>query len=274
MTPQNGISNFKADYKAANVKMETAQAMNVTNSKGVAPMLGLDLHGWEQVMLLSLIAAGIAAVIVAFSTSMVVKLQRLEVKATEEVFSKYKEDAGKEIAAADVKAAEANRKAAEANERAANAELKTEQLKKELGPRQLKRDMAMAALLGQPKLPVEIMYLRDDPECFRLAQEIENVLREAKWEIISRSPIPSTNFDGPNSMGVSGQPSGVTVAAHEITQAEADADLNRMMHKEWAKTPWTVLVHALGAGLGKISSWAGGPDAPPPDRLRVVVSSR
>jgi hypothetical protein len=194
---------------------------------------------------LSLIAAGIAAVIVAFSTYMVVKLQRLEVKATEAIFAKYKEDAGKEIAAAGVKAAEAN-------ERAANAELKTEQLKKELGPRQLKREAAIAALLGQPKLPVEILYSRDDAECFQLAQEIENVLREAKWTVISRSPIPLTNFNGPNSMGVSGQPSGVTVAAHGITQAEADADLNRMMHKEWVKTPFTVLVRALEDGLGKL----------------------
>lgn len=150
----------------------------------------------------------------------------------------------------------------------------TEALKKELGPRQLKRDAAIAALLGQPKLPVEILYLRDDPECFRLAQEIENVLREAKWIVISRSPIPTTSFDGPNSMGVSGQPSGVTVAAHGISQAEADASLNSMMKKEWVRTPFTVLRHALGEGLGKINSWASGPNAPPPDRLRVVVSPR
>ena len=226
--------------------MQTAQSINVTNTKVVGSMLGLTLHGWEHVMLFSLIAAGFAAVIVAFSTIMVVKLQRLEAKVTEEAFSKYKEDAGKEIAAAGVKAAEAN-------ERAATAELKTEQLKKELGPRQLKRNVAIAALLGQPKLPVEILYSRDDPECFQLAQEIENILREAKWTVISRSPIPSTNFNGPNSMGVSGQPSGVTVAAHGITQAEADASLNRMMHKEWVSTPWTVLMYALEDGLGKIS---------------------
>jgi len=66
---------------------------------------------------------------------MVVKLQRREVKAAEQVFAIYKEDAGKEIAAAGVKAAEANSRAAEANKIAETEKLERLKLELKLAPR-------------------------------------------------------------------------------------------------------------------------------------------
>ena len=49
----------------------------------------------------------------------------------------------------------------------------------------------------------------------------------------------------PASFGVGGQPSGVTVVANKVTQQEADAQQNAMLGKDWIRTPWTVLMHAL-----------------------------
>jgi len=60
--------------------------------------------------------------VVGFSTFLVVKLQRQEVKATADAFAQYKIDAG-------VKIAEASEGAAKANERAAEANLALEKFK-------------------------------------------------------------------------------------------------------------------------------------------------
>jgi hypothetical protein len=177
------------------------------------------------------------------------------------------------IAQADI--TKANVQIAEANARQKEAELKLEQLRKDLGPRQLQRGIFINELQGRPTAPVEVMYLLDDPECFALAQEISGALKEAGWPSGSPKPIPPLFItDSPTSMSVDGQPSGVTVVVNGITQEEADAAQNAMAGRDWVKTPWTVLSHAIGAALGRVSGHAGGLNAPPAGTLRVVVAPR
>jgi hypothetical protein len=56
--------------------------------------------------------------------------------------------------------------------------------------------------------------------------------------------------------------------------AELEASQNHALGKEWLRTPFTVLVDAVGAGLGKVNSWAGGPNAPDEGTLRLIVAPR
>ena len=159
--------------------------------------------------------------------------------------------------------------------RAAEAELKLEELRRHVAPRHVQRSVFLKAIEGQPKARVEIMYLRDDPECFELAQEIWRVLQDAQWDVVAPVPIPksvsSSHLQSPTSMSISGEPSGVTVATHSVSGKEAEADLNS---KNWEHTPWTVLQNALLQSVGQISGWAGGPNSPPEGTLRVIISPR
>src|SRR5262245_25159077 len=82
------------------------------------------------------------------------------------------------------------RELAASAERIANAELKAEQLRRELGPRQLQRAVFLKEIAESPKAHVEIMYLRDDPECFDLAQQIRRALEDAAWDVNPPVAIP------------------------------------------------------------------------------------
>jgi hypothetical protein len=161
---------------------------------------------------------------------------------------------------------------AKQQERAANAELELERLKMQAGPRRINRGEFLKALDGQPKAPVEILYLRDDQESFEFAQEIENVLRMATWEVISRGPIPASGSESPTAMTVGGQPSGVTVVVHSVSEEEAESGQKRFTGKEWLRTPWTVLQHAFEQSTGE--SHASTNTGVPPGILRVVVAPK
>lgn len=215
---------------------------------------GLSLHGWENWMVGSLVVAGAFALIAGLSTWAVVRLQRIEIAESKEDFDRYK---------------------LEAIARIKEAELKTEQLRKELGPRHLQRDVFLKTIAESPKSKVEIMYLMDDPECFDLTQQIWRGLEDAAWPVVPPRPIPPLIIsDSPTAMSVDGQPSGVTVVSNGITLEESEASLNAMQGKPWVRTPLTVLMQALGASIGKISGHAGGPNRPPQGILRVVVAPR
>lgn len=192
-----------------------------------------------------------------------------------EITDATQKDADHKIKAADERIKTADIRIAEFNARAKEAELRLERLRKDLGPRQLQRDVFLKELLGQPSAPVEIMYLQDDPECFDLAQQIWRALEAGSWPVTAPKPIPSLVIsDGPTPISVGGQPSGVTVVAHQITQQESDAAALAMAGREWVRTPWTVLKHALGESLGKVSGHAGSSYSPPEGELRVVVAPR
>jgi hypothetical protein len=184
-----------------------------------------------------------------------------------------KAQAALETAQADI--ARANAKIADANALQKEAELRLEQLRRQVAPRVLNREAFIKALEGEVKAPTEVMFLRDDSESMGLAQGIAFAMEAAGWQITSRRPIPpSADPQLPTAMTVGGQPSGVTVVVSSITRDEADASLNAMRGQDWVKTPWTVLSHAIGVGLGQVGSSAGGPNAPPVGTLRIVVAPR
>lgn len=163
-------------------------------------------------------------------------------------------------------------------ERVAAAELKTEQLRKQLGPRQIQRDLFLKTIEGQPQANVEIVYLRDDPECFDVAQQIWRLLQDAKWDVVAPVPIPQSasiaSQKNPTAMSVDGQPSGVTVVTHSVTEQEAEAQSKQILGEPWERTPWTALMNALNQSLGRIGGSGGGSNSPPEGTLRVVVAPR
>ena len=87
---------------------EMAIIENTIFSKMVRRMLGLSLHAWENVTLISLGVAAIAAVFVGISTYAVINLQKVEAEDAKNDLEKYKLDAGQKIAEAVARAAEAN----------------------------------------------------------------------------------------------------------------------------------------------------------------------
>jgi hypothetical protein len=158
---------------------DTPQNTNNTISKNVKRMLGLDLHGWEAVVVWSLGIAAVAAIAVVISTRVVIILQRDALN-----------DSAEKIALATEGAATANARAAEANERAVKAELKLENLRKQVGPRNFDRDKSVKALQGKPTANAEILYLGDDHDSYNLAIHISAILERANWKVELPKPIP------------------------------------------------------------------------------------
>jgi hypothetical protein len=177
---------------------ETAQAENTAFSKKVRRVFGLDLHSWEQVMLLSLGAAALAAVAVVVATTIVVKLQKEESSASKHELNLYKVEAGEKIVAAEAVGktaqadiAKANAQIAEATARTKEAELKLEQLRERMRPRSIKGEEFLQILEGKPKSPVEILFVRDGPDCFQLSMQIRDWLKKAEWQVKEPRAIES-----------------------------------------------------------------------------------
>ena len=264
---------------------EMTQIENTTFSKKAGRMWGFDLHSWEQVMLWSLGAAALAAFAVTVSTTAVVLLQKEESEAARHELELYKLDAGKKISAAEAVGqaaqadiAKANAQIADSTARSKEAELKLEQLRERMKPREIKGERFLKLLEGRPKAPVEVVFVRDDPECFRLAMQIRDWLKQAKWDIDDAVAIaaPDTPRLGKytSSMGVGGQPSGVTV----VQRATSQDDFERERHDPFdpnapIDTPAKALSLALGDSLGSISGSMSF-DTGTPGVLRVVVGPK
>lgn len=183
----------------------------------------------------------------------------------------------RDLAVTNERAANANARAAKLENDAAQARLELEKLKEKIGPRKLNRVIFHRTLEGQPKEPVEILYLRDDPDSLEFAQEIENDLKQAEWTVVSREPIPSpregtADANNPITMSVGGQPSGVTVVAHSVSEEESQASWNAIIGKDWVKTPWTTLAVAFQKSMGE-SKGSSHPTCPN-GVLRIIVGPR
>ncbi len=225
---------------------------------------GKSVEFWDAVTLALMWAAAISGAVAAFTGLAGAIISRQ----TSAIIQRASDE---RIAAADALAAKSNAAAAD-------AALRLEQLRREVGPRRLQREIFLDALRRQPSSPVEILYLRDDPECFELAQQVWRALQDAHWQVIAPQPIPQPAAHlanaSPMAMTVDGQPSGVTVVAHSITEQEALAPQDKMLGRPWTHTPFTVLLNALTDSLGQGASNAGGPNRPPQGTLRVVVAPR
>ena len=134
-------------------------------------------------MVVSLAAAALAAVLVLVSTTVIVKLQKIEARIASEDFERYRMKSDVEIASANSKTAE--------------AVLRLEQLRREVGPRQLDRAKFLEALAGDVRGKVEVLYMRDDAEAMELAQQIALALQASGWEVVRRDPIPDIRGDLP-----------------------------------------------------------------------------
>ncbi len=199
--------------------------MTITTQSQKAKMIwGLSLHGWEDIMRASLALVGIFGLIVGLSSWFVVKLQRVEIRLS--------------------------------NERIAAAELETERLKKEFGPRNLKWNAFVTELQGAAKVQLEILYVADDTDSMELAQQIQLAASAAGWGMPPRNPIQRpSGWSEPLAMAVDGQPKGVTVVSRFPTPADG-------------------ISNAVIAGLGQGAQHADGPHAPPIGIVRIVVAPK
>jgi hypothetical protein len=180
-------------------------------------------------------------------------------------------DADERIKSADVSIAEFNARAKE-------AELKLEQLRDKLKPRAINGDVFLKALEGKPKAPVEILFVRDDPECFQLAMQIRDWLKTAKWDVddavaISKADTPRL-AKYTSSMGVGGQPSGVTLVQRAASQVDFDRERDDPFDPSAPiDTPGKALSRALMDSLGSVAG-AMSFDTGTPGMLRVVVGPK
>jgi hypothetical protein len=94
-------------------------------------LLGFDLHSWEQLMLLSLGIAGLAAIAVFVATASVVILQRDENAKTQREFEEYKLEAGAQISQANAQAEQARADAAGSMASAADAQSRAERARED-----------------------------------------------------------------------------------------------------------------------------------------------
>ena len=174
---------------------------------------------------------------------------------------------------ADKKIKVADERIAESNARTKEAELKLEQLRKQMAARHLNRDQFLKMLDGKPRMPVEVFFVKDDGEAFQLSLEIRDFLKAAKWEVSEPIPIPPTDAPRlaqlPSAMGAGGQPSGVTV----VVRANSQQDFELVQHRT-ANTAFHALQNALGDSLGSINGRAGSDAAPVAGMLRVVVGPK
>src|SRR5260370_18827451 len=95
-------------------KMPMAEAPNIKKtalSRKVSRMFGLDLHSWEQLMLLSLGIAGLIAIAVFVTTASVVILQRHETAEAKTELEEYKLSAESKVADAKKEGIEAGKTA-------------------------------------------------------------------------------------------------------------------------------------------------------------------
>jgi len=125
-------------------------------------MLGLSLHGWEEVTVWALGITALAAFVLVLATRIVIILQR------------------EAIGESDIKVAEAREVAAKANERAAEANLMAEQIREKLAPRALSEEQKSAltsALKG--KLPRVFVVVQRDLEAQAFALQLEIALQAA-----------------------------------------------------------------------------------------------
>ena len=127
-------------------------------------------------------------------------------------------------------------------------------------PRAIKGQRFLEILEGKPKSPVEILFVRDDQDCFQLSMQIRDWLKAANWEAkepraIEISDLTPRLAQYTSTMGVGGQPQGVTIVMRATSQAdfERERDKNPLNPLESANTPRKALAAALGDSLGEIS---------------------
>jgi hypothetical protein len=167
-------------------KMATAEAPSIEKtafSRKVKRVLGLDLHSWEQLMLLSLGIAGLIAVAIFVTTASVVILQRHETAEAKRELDAYK-------LTVDGKVAAAKSEGIKAGETASNALLRAEELRAanlvleaQIAPRRLTRPQQQKIadlLVRYAGRSVAVVSYAMDAESAVLGQQILESLAAAR----------------------------------------------------------------------------------------------
>ena len=172
---------------------------NTIFSKRVRRMLGVSLHTWENVMLLSLGAAALAAVLVIVSTYAVVQLQRREAADAKYDLDAYKLTVEGKVAEAKTEGIKAGESAGNALLRAAELEKQAQELKAanlaleaKIQPRRISGEKSneMAAVLSRlPGVPIAIISRLFDTEGKDFADDLESVFKKAKWNTFRRRKL-------------------------------------------------------------------------------------
>jgi len=248
---------------------------------------GLSLHGWEEVMRVSLAVVGVSGLLVGLATIFVVTLTREEVAESKRELEEYKLDAGTKISAAEAigltakaEAAKANAQIAEASARQKEAELKLEQLRDRMRQRHINGDQFLKILEGRPKAPVEILFIKDDGEAFQLSLEIRDWLKRASWEVEEPRPITGADLaprlaqNHPSAMAAGGQPQGVSLFLRAEGQADFDREADNPLDANAPiNTPRKALSRALLESLGTLSGGMSGENGRP-GVLRIIVGPK
>ncbi|MGC2443063.1 hypothetical protein [Candidatus Binatus sp.] len=137
---------------------------------------------------------------------------------------------------------------AEAKRRTAQAELDLEELRAKVLWRHIDAAKFLAALQASTAMPTntEIVYLRDDPESWNLANEVFTLLHKADWPVTLPTPIvPNEKWRAfssfPTVLGAGGNPfGGIALITNEEIKMPTWED----------KTPFGFLVKAFLEGLG------------------------
>ncbi len=162
---------------------------------------------------------------------------------------------------------------AQAKARTAEAELRLEELRRRLAPRQINGVEFIEALKGKPKAFIEILYRRDDGEAFALALQFRDWLKAAAWTSNEPSPIGASESARltmqPSTVGVGGQPSGVTIVA----RADSNEDF-RILGDRDANTTINALRVALERSMGGAAVSLNSEAAPKKGVLRLVVGQK
>jgi hypothetical protein len=179
-----------------NAKMPMADAPHIEKaafSRKVRRVFGLDLHSWEQLMLLSLGIAGLIAIAVFVTTASVVILQRHETAEAKRQLDEYKIGADEKVAAAKAvgdtaqeNAAKAIAETAKARERtaaleneAAQARAEQERLKAIVAWRRINAgqfETLQRILKGHP-ITVWVSSVGKDPEAMTFRSDIDRALQ-------------------------------------------------------------------------------------------------
>lgn len=163
---------------------------------------GLTLHGWEDLMRVSLLIVGVSGLLAGLSTWFVVKLQRDEIAQAAIELDQYKIDAavkveeaknegieaGKTAGNALLRAAELEKQAAESKERATRLELELAKIKQ---PRMLteERIRPLAEKLSPyASTPFDLAFIPGDPEAAVFGTHIAALLEAAGWKWVAWAP--------------------------------------------------------------------------------------
>lgn len=246
----------------------------ISNANAAASTLFLGQSGewWDLWLIVSVVAAAIAATAVGVTTAGSLISHKREAAHAEETLDHYKLGTAKQIA--------------EANARQKEAELKLAQLRRLAGPREINFTALKEVLEGQPKAPVEIWCVPEVLDGYWFASNLFSALHTAGWDASWPQAVPKLRKEEvdkvmpgasgqlfalllgqPPAMNAGGQPSGITVVGdgdHTALEPNAPA------------SPLKVLFQALSKSTEFGMYGSGGSQFMPVPKgtLRVVIAAK